>query len=147
MSTDKHNYLTLFYHSFDGFLADMKTVFPEDKRMIERYENVQLDMLKSWDIYKIPEYIVIYIKPYEEQIEKRDESFFMSMDADNSNEQDFLYIIQKIKRSCRDGTLSKESRLRTFKYFEALLIFAEKVLGDVGRLEGTLEKMQEFIES
>jgi hypothetical protein len=133
-SSNKTDFLRLFYHNFESFLTDVKLVYPEDRDMIERYESVQVDLLKKLDIYKIPELIVKFTKPYEKEIETQNESFFLKMDFSKSNTRDFLYIVKKIKESCDNGTVSVENKIKIFKYLEVLLILGEKALEEGGRV-------------
>ena len=120
------NYLEKFNNTFNEFVEDMISIFPNDPEL-RMYKTALSAAMCVDDTMVINIFNDSVVKKYGSQLLARDESYFLNHDYTEIIENaDYNALITKIKQYWI--TMNEENRNAVWKYFKVLILLSRKIV-------------------
>lgn len=118
-------YLKAFTTLLQNFVDELSNMFPDEKDL-KVYSSYTASMI-ALNPRLVHKYFVQFVYPFKNQIEKREEGFFLNKDyTEEIKEVGQGDMLQAMKLKQLWHVMSPESKDNTWKYFEGLIKLSEK---------------------
>lgn len=121
------SYLNAFTTQIEAFSSELCAIYPQDTDL--KLGHNMITLLKKTNPRKLQQLYKDYVAEFEEQIEKKDETFFIKHDfknvIDSSGSQNSFLLVVKLKEYW--GELSNDNKEITWKYFQVLSKLSKKI--------------------
>ena len=120
------SFLTAFNNVISQFIDDLIKTFPEEREF--RKFKTGFSLLKSTNNKKIVQVFKFYIENYREQINNRDDNFFIVTDSEtlsDSDDNSIANLLDKLKVYWK--LLSENNKDKIWQYLNTLIILSNKI--------------------
>ncbi len=119
------SYLKAFTTELQSFVDELQEMFPEEKDL--RVYSSQTASMIRMNARLVHRYFVQYVYPYKQQIEKRDESFFLKKDySEEIKDSGQVDMLQAMKLKTLWQVMSTDSKECTWVFLNNLISLSER---------------------